>query len=211
MFDLGFAVTEQELAFFNQIGTALVVSAVFGIIMYVFQSIGLFKMARTLNFNLPWIAWLPFSNTYCFGKIASLYTKRNGKSTAKFGKILLILEIILCVSFISVAATFIIAFMGALEIVLSGMSNIDGGSLTEVAAFVICSAVFAVLLVAYLIIRFVALWRIFAVFSNKNASVLLMVSVLTLGLAAPFCLFAIKNNEPVICGNADTVPKIKNE
>ena len=91
------------------------------------------------------------------------------------------------------------------------MSNIDGGSLTEVAAFVFCSAVFVVLLVAYLIIRFVALWRIFAVFSNKNASVLLMVSVLTLGLAAPFCLFAIKNNEPVICGNADTVPKIKNE
>ena len=44
-------------------------SIVVGLVYYIFTSFGLYKMAKSSHLENPWLAWLPFGNTYIIGSI----------------------------------------------------------------------------------------------------------------------------------------------
>ena len=44
-------------------------SMVVGLVYYIFTSLGLYKMAKSSQLENPWLAWLPFGNTYIIGSI----------------------------------------------------------------------------------------------------------------------------------------------
>lgn len=44
-------------------------SIVVSLVYYIFTSLGLYKMAKSSNLENPWLAWLPFGNTFIIGSI----------------------------------------------------------------------------------------------------------------------------------------------
>lgn len=51
------------------LGIILAIALVIGIICYVFNSIGLYSMAKKRNFDHPWLAWIPIAKNYLLGSL----------------------------------------------------------------------------------------------------------------------------------------------
>ncbi|WP_303869496.1 DUF4190 domain-containing protein [Acetobacterium wieringae] len=51
------------------LGIILVVSLVIGLICYVFNSLGLYTMAKNRNLDNPWLAWIPLASSYLMGEL----------------------------------------------------------------------------------------------------------------------------------------------
>lgn len=51
------------------LGIILVVSLVIGLICYVFNSLGLYTMAKNRNLDNPWLAWIPLASNYLMGEL----------------------------------------------------------------------------------------------------------------------------------------------
>jgi hypothetical protein len=51
------------------LGIILAISLVVGIICYVFNSLGLYTMAKNRNLDNPWLAWIPFASSYLMGEL----------------------------------------------------------------------------------------------------------------------------------------------
>lgn len=67
------------------IGIALIIvaaiAAVIGIVLYIFQSLAFYTIAKNRNIPNPWMAWVPFCSGYLVGKIGDYYDLRDtGKS-----------------------------------------------------------------------------------------------------------------------------------
>lgn len=51
------------------LGIILVVSLIIGLICYVFNSLGLYTMAKNRNIDNPWLAWVPLASNYLMGEL----------------------------------------------------------------------------------------------------------------------------------------------
>lgn len=163
---------------------------------YLLQSFGLNKMGKSLNIKNSWLAFIPFANIFAFGRIAEKYVKFNGKNSAKFSKILLILSIIIAVLSIAIS-TFAIAVIVMVNFYKFGNSNdimaLSGFLFTLLATEIIMIAA----AIVYMVIYYVALWRIFAIFDYNNATLYLVLSIF-ISIVCPIFIFALRNKEPKI-------------
>ncbi len=86
------------------------------IINYVINALGIFLLAKKLDVNLSWLAWIPVAQYFTLGKVAEKCDKRRGITPRPWAKIVLfgsigtiIVYIVLCVVNIIVS---IIPFIG---------------------------------------------------------------------------------------------------
>lgn len=173
-------------------------SMIVNLILFVISGLALFKMQKNLNLKNPWICFVPLLNIFAIGRVAQVFIKKNGMNSAKFGPILLIVYIIkmLC------AAAFLVLFTVSLnEIILNASKAIENDVFMTLSMFsslipvIALYFVFFALAVTYDIIYFVALWRIFSVFCNENATLFTVLSIFFKFLI-PFFLFFNRNREP---------------
>ncbi len=160
-------------------------------ITIVFQGIGIMKMHQKLGLKNGWMAFVPFLNQYALGKVAEQYIKENGKKSLKFSVILLISNIL---PMIIISIYLIFAFFAGMSLGFSGASDFDIQTTTSVMSAVFC-LVYYPIVIAISVIQYVALWRIYAIFSNENATLFLILSIFV-SFVTPFLIFAIRNNEP---------------
>ncbi len=177
-------------------GMALLFGSAIGIVVYVFQSIGLYKMAKNLGLAHPWMAWVPFLNTYTFGKIGSSYIKKDGTPSAKFGGWLLGLEIAMAVALSVMIGALIAAIPGVIGMSM-GNSTPTQALIGSIVTILISAFAISAVSVAYCVIYYIALWRMYAVFDNSNATIFLILSII-FPITTPFFIFAIRNNIPSI-------------
>ena len=86
-------------------GIMIVYFAILGVValaLYLLEAFALFNMAKSAGYSRPWRGFIPFANTFLFGKIAEKYRKKDGKPSAKFGGLLLACEIVMLVLSIAV-------------------------------------------------------------------------------------------------------------
>lgn len=164
---------------------------------YLLQAFAIFKMAKNMGYNNPWLAFIPFANVYMFGKVAETYIKSDGRPSAKFSKILLTLQIIL----MAILVLLVVLIVMVLFIEATGTYLLSPEIETLVASAMVLPvllAIFAMLgvAIAYAIINYVALWRIFALYNYKNAT-LFLVLTLFVGVLTPIFLFVLRNKEPM--------------
>ncbi len=173
-----FNVTAGLLIF---LGVILLFVAVVAIVFYIFQAIGINKMMKRLNLTNSWIAYIPYLNIFAFGKVAEQYIKQDGKKSAKFSVILIIMSV----------ANLIISFISLPFLLLN---NLDGGA-SLVFILINLAISFAQFLIAfaYKIVFYIALWRIFAIFSNNNSTLFLILSILL--PVQPFLIFGCRNGD----------------
>ncbi len=148
----------------------------------IFQGIGIMKMHEKLGLKNGWFAFIPILNQYALGKVAEQYVKANGKKSAKFSIILPI------VSIVSVIIAVSIGFLGGFLMAIFP----DASEIIEA----VISLISYPISIGLSIFMYVALWRVYAIFSNKNATLFTIISIL-FSLVQPFLVFAIRNNDPL--------------
>lgn len=187
--------TESELAVFS--GIMLVYFAFFGIIalvMYLLEAFGLYGMAKGSGIGRPWRGFVPFANIFLFGKIAERYVKKDGKKSAKFGGLLLAFEILtLVLAFVTMA--FVISMIFVLATAENETELVNSIIVPMFAMLISCFVLIGVS-IAYVVIYYVALWRIFTAFDYNNATVYFVLSIL-FSFLGPIFLFVLRNKQPV--------------
>lgn len=167
---------------------------IISLVMYLLQAFGLYGMAKGSGISAPWRGFIPFANTFLFGKIAERYVKKDGKKSAKFGGLLLAFEILtLVLAFVTIAFTISMIF------VLAAAENETDLAYSivapMVAMFISCFVLMGVS-IAYIVLYYVALWRIFTTFDYNNATVYFVLSIL-FSFLGPIFLFVLRNKQPV--------------
>lgn len=188
-------INEADLMVFTSI--IAVYFACLGIIslaMYLLQAFGLYGMAKGSGISAPWRGFIPFANTFLFGKIAERYVKKDGKKSAKFGGLLLAFEILtLVLAFVTIAFAISMIFV---LIAAENETDLAYSILAPMVAMFISCFVLMGVSIAYIVLYYVALWRIFTAFDYNNATVYFVLSIL-FSFLGPIFLFVLRNKQPV--------------
>lgn len=71
-------------------GGFMFILVILGIVLYVIMALGLQSMAKKLNIENPWLAWIPIANVYLIGRIAGDQITVFNKDIPKLGLVLVI-------------------------------------------------------------------------------------------------------------------------
>lgn len=190
---------EEAVSFFFTffIG-AIAVSAVIGIAIYLLESISVYKMAKSAEIKNPWLAFIPVANSWVFGTLAEKYKKKNGTKSARFGIILPVLEGIVL---IESAALTVFSVISISEITGYAFDAVNTSSemapeqfMSLIPVIILYFALMAVA-IAYAVVFFIALWRIYSSFDKSNATLYIVLSVV-FTISVPIILFIIRNRKP---------------
>lgn len=174
------------------------IALVFGLAQYVMEAVGLSKIAKSCRYPRPWLAWIPFANSYLIGKLAEVSAVRFGKSKRPYAVWLLTLQIIGTV-------------LSAVPLVVWTALLINGVAVEEYSAAIIAgdsdvmsyavfatfplSSVISILSVLELVVQFLAYHLIFMLFDEKNAILFVLLSLLV-SFAFPIILLILSRRAP---------------
>ena len=157
--------------FFLFVFIIVIIAFVCAIMKYVFDGIGLMKMAKAKKEKYPWLSWIPWAKEYLRGKIA--YNTDHGAA------------IFLCVTIGVTAITSIISFVVGF---LSSFSR-------ELIIVDTIAYTFIYLIgIGYSVYYYIIQYKIFKQFS-KNTTIMIVFTILTGGFLAPIFNFAIRKNK----------------
>lgn len=190
---------EEAVSFFFTffIG-AIAVSAVIGIAIYLLESISVYKMAKSAEIKNPWLAFIPVANDWVFGTLAEKYKKKNGTKSARFGIILPVLEGIVFIESIALTIFTVISVKEitgyALDAVNTSAEMAPEQFMSLIPVIILYFALMAVA-IAYAVVFFIALWRVYSSFDKSNATLYIVLSVV-FTISVPIILFIIRNRKP---------------
>lgn len=190
---------EEAVSFFFTffIG-AIAVSAVIGIAIYLLESISVYKMAKSAQIKNPWLAFIPVANDWVFGTLAEKYKKKNGTKSARFGIILPVLEGIVLIEAIALTIFTVISIKEitgyALDAVNTSSEMAPEQFMSLIPVIILYFALMAVA-IAYAVVFFIALWRVYSSFDKSNATLYIVLSVV-FTISVPIILFIIRNRKP---------------
>ncbi len=190
---------EEAVSFFFTffIG-AIAVSAVIGIAIYLLESISVYKMAKSAQIKNPWLVFIPVANDWVFGTLAEKYKKKNGTKSARFGIILPVLEGIVLIETIALTIFTVISIKEitgyALDAVNTSSEMAPEQFMSLIPVIILYFALMAVA-IAYAVVFFIALWRVYSSFDKSNATLYIVLSVV-FTISVPIILFIIRNHKP---------------
>ena len=171
-------------------------SFLFGIAAYVLTALALYTVAQRRGLKNPWLAWIPVADDWLLGSISDQYRYLvRGENRSK-RKILLILRILsmvlavvmLCMAIGMTAGIVTSAIRGVSEEELIG--QIMGPILGLLGVYVPTIGI----TIAYIIIRYMALYDIYRSLDPKNSVLFLVLSIL-INVTEPFFLFFSRNRD----------------
>ena len=161
------------------------------ILMYVFQSLALFKLAKNRGIANYGLAWVPIGSSWLLGKLADDVNicRRNKKTN--FARNLLTLNLVYVGSFIAI-------YIAAIAIGISiGMQSSYGGYSASMApgAVIVLLLLYLVLvgvMIAMIVLNYMALYRVYYGYAEENAVLYLVLSIFV-SITQPIFLFIIRN------------------
>lgn len=192
-----------------------------GLVCYIFGSLGIYGMSRRLDTATPGLAFVPFARHYALGRMAEYYDDGTGKRPARYRILLLVFSIIsavlscvtiglvLAVVIASVASSGVFDDWNSLLHYSSYDYDLLGGRDYDyyfngadalvglIVPLILCALALAVFEILFVVFRYIALYRVFKIFSPDNATLFLVLSIL-FSVTEPFFLFALRNRTPVI-------------
>lgn len=174
------------------LGILLVISVLtmgLGIVMYVFQSLGLYAIADRRGIRKPWLAWIPLGNMWIMGSISDQYQYVVKGKVRNRRKLLLGLTIGMWVALLLYYAFYFVGIIG----VVTGL--VDGNSALAMVplAFVLAIAML-VLAILLTVFQYIALYDVYTSCS-PDSDVLMLVLSIFFNVTMPFFLFAIRKKD----------------
>ena len=192
-------VPDETVSFFLAIfiGT-FTISLLVGLALYLLESIGVYKMAKSAEIKNPWLAFIPVANGWVFGTLAEKYKKKNGTKSARFGIILPVLEGIVLIEAIALTIFTVISIKEitgyALDAVNTSSEMAPEQFMSLISVIILYFALIAVA-ISYAVVFFIALWRVYSSFYKSNATLYIVLSVI-FTISVPIILFIIRNRKP---------------
>ena len=161
-------------------------TSLFGIATYVLTSLALYAIASRRGLRKPWLAWIPVVNCWLLGSISDQYqyvVKGENKSKRKWLlalsllKAVLTLTVVILVAVVATSAIFRGPGFGMRQSITGPIMGILGVVMPLAAAHV-----------AYLVIRFMALYDVYRSLDPSNSVLYLVLSIL-FRVTEPFFLF----------------------
>ncbi len=177
----------------------IAVLGVVSLVMYLLRAIGIYQMAKNSGISTPWVSFIPVANSFLFGKLAEKYRKKDGSPSAKFSILLLVFNILTLISGIMLL---VFSLLSTVAILRFANTAVQSGTEMTIDMFssLIPVIIFYVILMgvalSYMILHYVALWRIFSSFDYKNATLYTVLSVF-FSFLDPIFLFILRNKPPV--------------
>ena len=169
-----------------------VIATVFALIMYIFEAIGLYSVAKRRGLKHPFMAWIPYTNTYLFGKAAEQYeTAVKGKSK-NYKAILLSLSIILTA--VTVLFNVVIYALSNSIVYLAQDCAYNSDATVLIISLILLYIALLVVSVTYSVFYFIALHKIYRSFSTKSSTLLLIFSII-FTVIVPFVIFASRKKD----------------
>jgi len=178
--------TESDLAvFIGMFIVMIIIAGIIGLVIYLFQAIGLYKISKNRGYKKAWLSFIPIANLYIMGAIADHINALINKKT--YYKIILLGLNILTIPFSIYYVGVYVKFMGTI------MQNPNGDieNFSQFTTMMGSSGILSLLGLATSVITYIVLYRIYADYSKQNATLFLVLSILF--SLQPFFLFAIRN------------------
>lgn len=175
------------------------------IAVYVFTALALHTIAKRRGINNPWLAWIPFANTWLLGCISDQYRALARGETKYRRRVLLITEIITSVLAAVVGVMAFSMLINMLSFAQGNLENLDSMSdamsqqlLGTIAGPAVGMVLFALVLLPVAIVHavfgYIALHDIYKSCDPGNATLFLVLSIL-IGYAQPIFLFLCRNKD----------------
>ena len=161
-------------------------TGLFSIATYILTSLALYAIASRRGLRKPWLAWIPVINCWLLGSISDQYqyvVKGENKSKRKWLlalsllKAVLTLTVVILVAVVATSAIFRGPGFGMRQSITGPSMGILGVVMPLAAAHV-----------AYLVIRFMALYDVYRSLDPSNSVLYLVLSIL-FSVTEPFFLF----------------------
>ena len=161
-------------------------TGLFSIATYILTSLALYAIASRRGLRKPWLAWIPVINCWLLGSISAQYqyvVKGENKSKRKWLlalsllKAVLTLTVVILVAVVATSAIFRGPGFGMRQSITGPIMGILGVVMPLAAAHV-----------AYLVIRFMALYDVYRSLDPSNSVLYLVLSIL-FRVTEPFFLF----------------------
>lgn len=195
------------------------IALAFGILMYVFQSLGLYTIAKRRGIDNPWLAWIPVGYQWILGCVSDQYqyvAKGQVKSKRKLLLVLsiisLVLSVVTLIGSIGVFTNLIINladevsveqyeyYYGYSDDMLiedtyndEALENI-GAAASSMAGFYGSSMIASVINIVMGIFVYIALFDLYRSSDPGNATLFLVLGIL-FSVAQPFFIFACRNKD----------------
>lgn len=156
-------------------------TGLFGIVSYILTSIAIYTVSRRRGLNKPWLAWVPVINCWLLGSLSDQYqyvVKGENKSKRKWLVTLNILKAALWLLLI------ILAIVAAGMLIVNDSAEIIGLLVALLGLFL----PFAAVIIAFCVIRYMALYDVYRSLDPANAVLYLVLSIL-FSPTEPFFLF----------------------
>lgn len=164
------------------------IAIAFGVLCYVFQSLGMYAIAKRRGIRKPWLAWIPVGNMWILGSISDQYQYVVKGKVRSRRKVLLGLTIALL-------ATSIFMEVGLIAWSFVG-SNPTGIGMAPLGILLVVLFYLAYFVLAILaaIFQYIALYDLYVSSEPANGTLYLVLSIL-LNVTLPFLVFACRKKD----------------
>jgi hypothetical protein len=168
----------------------LAVVSVWGIISYIFTSLGTYTIANRRGIKHAWLAWIPVGSTWILGSISDQYQQVAKNKNTKRRVLLLVLYFATMVASIISMATSIseIVQMIAADH-LSQDTNMGLGMSYGLFSLIMSGAS-----IAYTVFYYISLYDLYNS-CKPESGVLYLVLTILVGVATPFLIFSCRNKD----------------
>jgi len=163
---------------------------------YVLTALALYTVAQRRGLKNPWLAWIPVANAWILGSISDQYRYVAKREYRSKRKILLVLAIASVVCGIAMSVLGVATAVGAVKGVMRSVTDerLLEMILGPVIGILGLSVPMAGISIAFVIIRFMALYDIYTSLDPRNAVMYLVLSII-FKITEPFFLFFNRNRD----------------
>ena len=171
-------------------------SVLFGVAVYVLTALSLYTIAQRRGVSRPWLAWIPVVSSWILGSLSDQYryvVKGENRSKRKFLLVMSILSAVLstvvCVMCVVVAVQAVFGVMQGFQedylvrMVMEYVVSLLGLLLVQLGV-----------MIAYAVIRYMALYDVYKSLDPANSVLYLVLSILV-SPTEPFFLFFNRNKD----------------
>ena len=171
-------------------------SVLFGVAVYVLTALSLYTIAQRRGLSRPWLAWIPVVSSWIMGSLSDQYryvVKGENRSKRKFLLVMSILSAVLstvvCVMCVVVAVQAVFGVMQGFQedylvrMVMEYVVSLLGLLLVQLGV-----------MIAYAVIRYMALYDVYKSLDPANSVLYLVLSILV-SPTEPFFLFFNRNKD----------------
>ena len=171
-------------------------SVLFGVAVYVLTALSLYTIAQRRGLSRPWLAWIPVVSSWILGSLSDQYryvVKGENRSKRKFLLVMSILSAVLstvvCVMCVVVAVQAVFGVMQGFQedylvrMVMEYVVSLLGLLLVQLGV-----------MIAYAVIRYMALYYVYKSLDPANSVLYLVLSILV-SPTEPFFLFFNRNKD----------------